>query len=147
MKLLLFLLCIAAFLQSATALPNIVLLVIIARSFLIETSENYYLGFGFGLLLSLLFNQPLGLISIFFLLVTFIIYMLKGLMVQTVWPLLLPFTLLVTVVDKLVTQMSFGGLTWFGVIVQTLAIIPIYILVQIWEEQLVPPKAIRLKVK
>lgn len=147
MKLLIFILCIVAFLQSATALPNLVLLVLIARSFLIQSRENYYFGFSFGLLLSLLFNQPLGLMSIFFLAVTFGIYLVKGLMVQSVWPLVIPFTLIVTVFDKMITQLSFGGLSWVGIIIQTLAIIPIYIIVQIWEEQFVPPKAIRLKVK
>ncbi len=147
MKLLIFILVILSFLQSSTALPNLVLLVLISRSFLFESSENYYLGFGFGLLLSLLFNLPLGIMSLFFLAVTLIIYFLKGLFVQSVWPILLPLTLVLTLADKIITQMSFAGLSWAGVGLQVLAIIPIYIMVQFWEERFVAPKGIKLRVK
>src|SRR3989344_6235415 len=67
MKALTIVLIIATFLQGTILPVNVVLLILICRSFIRSGKSNLYLAFGFGLFLSLLTLSPMGLQSLIFL--------------------------------------------------------------------------------
>lgn len=145
---LILILVLLSFLQSALSFFQIILLALIARSFLVSDRKNYWLAFGLGLLLTLLTDIKLGSLSVVYILTVVLVYFVKERSVGSHWWVLLPVTMLMLGVDSLIKMMLLGSsLDIFPILWQTVLILPVYFCLKIWEERFVVKKEIRLKVR
>lgn len=136
-----------AFVQ-ITLLPfEIVVIVIILRSFLVTDRTNYYLAFALGLLLAFLSGYPLGIFSLIYLGMVMIIYLLKKAHFISHWMgatvvsviLLLGYHLL----EKFLLGLSLNQSTYF---IELALILPIFIILKFFEERFTPALGVKLKV-
>lgn len=149
MKTLIAILIIVSFLESTILPVDLVLIILIGRSFIKEEKENLYLGFGFGLLLSLLNGNYLGFQSITYLMVVFLTHLISRSRLAKnsflVVPLNFMFLSLNEIVLSLMTNQSMQ--LFPKVILETLLSIPIFALLKVWEERFIVRKEIKLRVK
>lgn len=147
MKTLIVILIIASFLQSTIFPIDLVLIILICRAFIKREKPNLYLAFAFGLLISHLALNPLGLNAVIFLLLIQITESLSKSRLANNSLLIVPicFVLLSLnqVVVSLVTQKAIA-LT--PVILGSILSLPIFYLVRFWEERFIVRNEIRLKV-
>lgn len=127
---------------------SVVVLALIIRSFIAPQKENYYLAFGFGILLSILLNQPIGILAILFLILVFIVQTIRLSQIASFWLFILPLSVCLLILFELAEQVFLGiSLNFSNLIWQGIWVLPIYFLIRFWEERFVPQKDIRLKVK
>ncbi|MCL5784509.1 MAG: hypothetical protein M1142_04120 [Patescibacteria group bacterium] len=146
--LLVILLIFLSFLQ-ATLLPfNLVLLVLISRSFLKEEKSNYWLAFSFGLLLSFLLNYPLGSLSILYLVEVAIIHFIRRAEFASHWLVVLPLSFVFLLADQFVQSKLLGfSLNFWPLVPQVVLSVPIYLLIRFWEERFIPRADVKLKIR
>lgn len=141
-------LIILSFLEATWLKFSLVILVLIIRSFISPQRSNYYLAFGFGLLLGSLTHQTLGVLSLFFLILVKIIHLIRTSQFVSYWLFILPLTLGLLLLFYFLEMLIFKSNVSLSIIlIQMILVLPIYILVRFWEERFVPQKEIRLKVK
>lgn len=134
------------FLQEAFLPFNLVLLIIVARSFVIDEKENYYLAFIFGLLLSFLAGYVLGVLSIIYLIIVLAIHIFKRAEFATHPVIVIPVAAVALSVDALIRSLLLSSsLNLLSLLPQIVLIIPIYFMVLFWEERFIPKKDIKLK--
>lgn len=139
-------LILACFLQEAFLPFNLVLLIIIARSFVIDEKENYYLAFIFGLLLSFLAGYVLGILSIIYLIIVLVIHIFRRIQFVTHPVVVIPVAAVSLLVDALIRSLLLSSsVNLLSLLPQILLIIPIYFLMFFWEERFIPKKDIKLK--
>jgi cell shape-determining protein MreD len=147
-KTLLVILLFLALFQSAVNIPNILLVVLVVRSFISGDKYNYYLAFGFGLVLSFLSGSPLGILSALFLIAVFIMHqMQRSQFSANIWLLGITSFAIFTAVLWLESIMHLVSFRWWPIIIQELAIVPIYVLIRFWEERFVGRPDVRLKIR
>jgi len=147
MKFLLVLLIFLSFLQGAFSSLELVILILISRSFIVEERTNYYWAFFLGLLLSLLLNQPLGILSLIYLVAIKITYIIKRTSISGHWLVILPISLILVLAIELASVVIFkSSFSIWSIIFQSLLSLPIYLILRVWEERFIPKKEIRLKV-
>ena len=136
-----------SFLQ-ATFLPlNLVLIFLICRSFIVEDNTNYWLAFGFGLLLSLLLGFPLGSLSFIYLVGIFMVYLAKRTHFASHWLVIVPLALGIIVFDQVLENLALGfNLNFKSIIIQIILVLPAYFMILFWEERFIARKDIRLKI-
>ncbi len=135
-----------SFLQSTFINIDLVLLIIICRSLIMEDQKNYYLAFGVGLLLAYLTEQPLGIVSIFSFVVIRIVYLLTKTALGNYWLIVIPLVAIIYSVEQLIEQLFFQSpFDLKEIIILAILSLPIYLLMKIWEERFIPKKEIRLK--
>lgn len=135
-----------SFIQTAFTAYDLVFLVLIVRSFIVEDASNYYLAFGVGLLTSLLSGLPLGSLSLIYLLGVALGGMASRTKVSSQTIVLLPLSLVVIIIEQLIKGLYLHfSIDWFTAIINTLLIWPIYLLLIFWEERFIPRKDIKLK--
>lgn len=136
-----------SFLQSTLLPVNLVLLVIIARSFVVDEKINLYFAFFFGLLLSLFLGYPLGSLSLVYLFSVLAIKFMKKGELSTSWLSILLLSVILLLFDlgarSLLLKSSFNLPSLFP---EFAFIIPVYFLVKFWEERFAVKPEIRLKV-
>lgn len=136
-----------SFLQSTILAVNLVLLVIIARSFVVDEKINLYFAFFFGLLLSLLLGYPLGSLSLVYLFSVLAIKFMKKGELSTSWLSILLLSVILLLFDlgarSLLLKSSFN---LPSLLTEFAFIIPVYFLVKFWEERFTVKSEIRLKV-
>ncbi len=146
MKYLVILLILLTFLQTTVLPVNIVLLVVLCRSFLVDDKQNFYLAFGFGVLISLLTNQPIGVLSLIFLSLVGLVYILKSSPILTTFiSVFVSVTFLMALfklLDYLIYKQPFSWMNFLAVVI---LIPPVYILLQLWEERFIVKTGIKLK--
>ncbi len=143
----LFVLILATFIQASFLPINILLLVLIARSFITHDQKNFYLAFSFGLLLSLLLGKPLGSLSFIYLILLTSVRFIKRTPLASRWIVILPLGFILLLADRLIEGLIFkSSLNTGALIVETVLILPVYFVVRFWEERFVPRKEIRLKI-
>lgn len=136
-----------SFIQAAIIPVNLVLLVLICRSFLAESRVNYWLAFGFGMLLSLLQGYPLGSLSIIYLLAVLGVNLIRKTHFASQWLMVLPLSLIILFLDQFIESKLFSfQLNFWELVPQVLLTIPIYILVRFWDERFIARSDIRLKI-
>lgn len=147
MKTLIVILIIASFLQ-ATIIPlDLVLIILICRSFIRADKANLYLAFSFGLFLSILNFTPMGTQSIIFLMLIAIVESLsKSRLSQNallVVPICFGAIILNLVIISFITHESiqlipkiYGGFLS----------LPTLYLIRFWEERFTVKKEIRLRI-
>src|SRR5688500_4984341 len=95
------LLILMTFIQTSVLSIDLVLLFLIVRSFSIESKSNYLLAFFFGLLVSLLNTEILGIMSIFYLLVVKIVHIIKSMTFAQNWVTIFPLTAAILIISFL----------------------------------------------
>ena len=138
-----------ACLIQSTFLPiNLVLMILIIRSFIVDSKSNFYLAFIFGLVVSLLQGQIIGPISLINLFSIALVSVLKKSQIaQNLITLMLVGVTLLTVdhiIESVIIQTSID----FKLVIYHIVIfIPVYLLVRFLEERFVVQKEIKLKIK
>lgn len=135
------------FLQTVFLGFDLMLVVIASRSLIVEEKSNYYLAFSIGLLGSHLTGQPLGFLSLIYLLTVKVTHLLKrtslGNHYLTVLPLIFFFSLIVQFTLDFFSRSSFN---FSPVIWQTVFALPVYLIIKFWEERFILKKEIKLKI-
>lgn len=139
-----------SFLQGALLPYDVVFLVIITRSFVTDDQGNFWLAFGFGIFLSLLLGFSLGSLSILYLLAVLLVRVIRRLELSSHWLAILLFSLFLLGLNHLVRGFLAGSSLFSSIgvsalIVEAVLILPVYLLVQFWEERFIPRSDIRLK--
>lgn len=136
-----------SFLQATLVPINLVLIVLICRSFVVEEKENLYLAFGFGLLMSLLIGFPLGILSLIYLLMIYLVYFIKSTPLAAYWVIILPLTLIISALDQFLENPGLGLGLHLGYLLRVGAFaLPLYLVIRFWEERFIPRSDIKLKV-
>jgi rod shape-determining protein MreD len=148
MKAFIFVLILAAFIQSTVLPINLVLLLIIIRSYIRIERENLYLAFAFGLFLSLLEHTPLGLYSLLYLILVEVTHLFSKAPISRNFFTVIPIMVVLLVVNDVVTSLIEGiSIHIFPqILVEGILILPIYIVLRMWEERFIVRKEVRLKV-
>lgn len=148
MKILLLLLILFAFFQSAVSTLNFVLIILIARSLVLESKENLVLAFFGGFMLSFLTQTNLGYWPLLLILVTRLGHLLRKLPVSFN-PVMVFIAGSIQVLLVLMAGKFFigSGFEVYPHLYETLLVVPSYYLIRMWEERFVPKSELRLKLK
>lgn len=148
MKVLIVILILASFLQSTVWPINLVLIILICRSFIKSDRANLFLAFAFGLLTSHLDITLFGLNSLIFLIFVQITAGLSRSNLTGNLFLIGPLTFILMVIYHFLeatflkqSLQIFPFALWEGIIS-----LPALLLVRLWEERFIVQREIRLKV-
>ncbi len=147
MKTFLLFLLFFAFLQSAFLPIDMVLVLLIARSLVIEDRENLFLAFFGGLLLSFLTQVNLGYYPLIFILIVKLAGLFKKLPVS-----FNPFmvfgsgTLLIILVALINSFFISQQLEVYPHLIEVILVLPVYYLIKFWEERFVIKSHTKLRV-
>lgn len=148
MKGLIIILVFASLIQSSLLPINLVLMILIIRSFIVDAKSNFYLAFIFGLVISLLQGQMMGLISLINLFSVSLITVLKrSQIVQNFITLMLAGVALLTIENIIQSLIIQATLDFKLAIYQTIILPLMYLLVRFLEERFVVQKEIKLRLK
>ncbi|MDO8570178.1 MAG: hypothetical protein Q7R97_01165 [Candidatus Daviesbacteria bacterium] len=130
-----------------TILPfDLVLVILITRSFIVQEKSNYYLAFFFGLLASLLLGYPQGLLSLIYLFSVQISHIIKSTNLAAYWIAVLPLTFFCLLIEQFILQLlNISNFNLILIIIPTILVLPVYFIVRIWEERFIVSKDIKLK--
>lgn len=139
----------SAFLQTSFLGVNLVLLIIIARSFLMENKVNYFLALFSGILLGLLSAQNIGFWPIILLVGIKIAHMIRKLpfniSVITFLPVIIICVLIAASAELLFLKQT---INWTKVILEIVIGIPIFIFIRFWEDKFfIRPSTVKLKIR
>jgi rod shape-determining protein MreD len=148
MKPLIFVLSLLAFFQVTFIPLDLVLIVLVIRAFIRVEESNLYLAFFFGLLISLLEQNLLGIHSLVYLTLVQLSHLVTkapfSKNVLTVIPLVFVALL---IDDVIISAMTFKSIQLFPkIIIETTLVLPIYIVLRIWEERFIIRNEIKLKI-
>lgn len=148
MKTLIAILTIIAFLQAAIVPLDLVLIILICRSYIKEDQANLYLAFALGLLTSYLTLMPLGLNSLIYLILVQTTQVLSksrlaGNLLLVV-PLNFALLSLNEAASSFTAQKNLFSLA--KIILESMLSLPIVYLVRLWEERFIVKKEIKLKI-
>lgn len=148
MKTLIVILIILSFLQAIVLSVNLVLIILISRSHIKNDKYNFYLVFGFGLLISHLSLTPLGLYSLVFLLLSLFTNMLSKTNLTVNSLSIMPIVFLSLLVNDLITGWIVRGPFTFNpqIFFEAFLSLPVFYLVRFWEERYIVRKEIKLRV-
>jgi hypothetical protein len=140
-------LILAAFVQSSFVSLNLVLVLLIARSFIIDDTANYWLAFISGISLGILTSLNIGFWSLYFLIVVKLIYLVRKMPltnnVFAIVPVTFIFCLLAAFLEQIFLSQT---INFIKVVAEGLISLPIYIAIKYWEERFVV-KETRLKLR
>lgn len=148
MKTLITVLIICSFLQSTIIPVDLVLIILICRSFVRLDKTNLFLAFSFGLLIAYLNLNILGSISLIYLLLVSVTEGLSRSRLSGNLFLIIPLTFCLLLISQLIGLMFFHQtLNIFPkLFLQSLLSLPILYVVKLWEERFIVHKGIKLKV-
>lgn len=148
MRALIFVLILLSFFQ-ATFLPlNLVLLILVLRSYIRVDKVNLYMAFFFGLFLSLLLQDALGIYSIIYLISVIVTHLSTKAPFSKHNFTVLPLCFLILLLNYVLVS-AFKGQFFIPVqnlVIETLLSLPMYIVLMIWEERFVIRSEIKLKI-
>lgn len=145
MKLVTTVFILTSFLYSSQIPWDLTLVLLITRSLVLNEKSNYFLAFWFGLLNSYLLNQPLGLLSLTYLLIVFLITSLKRSHLTFNWLNFLLSSAVFVGLQQILKIATGQSLFLQEVIIQLLLVLPVYFLILLWEERFVVQDEARLK--
>lgn len=148
MKTLIVILIIAALIQSSILPINLVLIILLSRSYIRADRANLVLAFAFGLLESHLNLNIWGLESIIYLILVEITEWLSKSRLAGNWFLIMPVTFVLLSGHDLVLSFFTHQSFQFSVkiLIESLISLPVFYLVRFWEERFIVSKRIKLKV-
>ena len=148
MKSFLLLLILLAFLQSAFLPLNLVLVLLIARSLVVEDRSNLILAFGSGLVLSFLTQVNLGYWPIVLVLAVKLAGMIRKLPVSFNPVIIFLGGVIVISIVAVVNNFLIGEkIQIIPRIWEAVLVLPIFYLTRAWEERFVVKSGIKLKIK
>lgn len=146
MKILIIVLIIAAFLQTTILPIDLVLLILICRSYIKADRANLYLAFFFGILVSHLNLVNIGFQSLIYLGIVEVTEILSKIRLAGNPLLVVPLTFFFLVVNQLANSLlSHNTFELSKIIFACLLSLPILFLVRLWEERFIVRKEIKLK--
>lgn len=147
MKTLIVMLAILSFLQSTIIPLDLVLLILICRSFIKTQSSNYYLVFTFGLLNSHLNLTTLGFQSFIYLAVVLIIQILSKSQLANHAFYIIPIVMLGSFFNLQALSVLTNQTPRFfpQIIFEGLVSLPVFYLLRLWEERFIA-KNVKLKI-
>lgn len=148
MKTLIAVLIIASFLQTTILPLDLVLLILICRSYIKSERINLYLAFGFGLLISHLELKTLGPISITYLVLIFLTQILSKSRLAGNSLLIVPVSLILLFLNQIISsQFTLQAFQFsFKIFIESLLALPVLYLIRFWEERFIVRKEIKLRV-
>lgn len=147
MKPLILVLIIISFIQSTILPLDLVLIILICRSFVEARQGNFWLAFSFGLLLSALSGQPLGLLSLFYLAAVLAAGTLKQSRFSSTWITVLPMSLAILLSGQLlVSLLNKTAFSLTAVFYQLALVLPTFLIISFWEERFVVKPEVKLKI-
>lgn len=148
MKTLILILILLSFLQVTFISLNLVLLVLVIRSFLKVDKSNLYLAFAFGLLLSLLNFYPLGIESLIMVLTVELVQLVTKSPLSDHFLVVVPLSLAALMLNyaALALFLHQSLSVWPAVVFEVALVIPIYIVMRVWDERFVIHSEIKLKI-
>ncbi len=147
MKTITAILILLAFFQ-ATFLPlNLVLITLIARSFIKNDVANYYLAFGVGVLISVLNLSPVGWDSLLYLVAVVLVQLFGRSRFTNNSLLIVPIALVITTGCRLGLYLILGisPVIWPYVLIEAAMALPVLLLLRLWEERFIVRRDIKLK--
>ncbi len=147
MKTLIVILIISSLLQSAVLPIDLVLIILICRSYIRSDKSNLFLAFGFGLFISFLNLTTLGLNSLIYLFCIFLTQSLSRSRLSGNLFLIIPLTFCLLCINQLISFVLFHQpLQIFPkIFLESILSLPILYLVKIWEERFIIQKGIKLR--
>ena len=142
MKTLIGVLIFIALLQTSVLPLNIVLIILICRSYLRTDKANLFLAFAFGLLLSYLNLNLMGFLSIIYLIIIQATQILSKTRLAGNSLLIVPLVFIALSINDLLLR----DFNLTKIILESIFSLPIFYIVRIWEERFIVRKEIRLKV-
>jgi len=146
MKIFIFILILISFVQTAFLPVDLILLLLIARSYILGAKSDYILGFGFGLLLASQSGQSIGLLSLIYLILILLIHLMRKLPISNNWFILFGLAFIIIMSNEVIQLLTFK--TSFNlslIIISSLLMVPIYFGVLFWEERFIIRKDLKLK--
>lgn len=147
MKTLIFILIIASFIQSTIIPIDLVLIILICRSYIKADKANLFLAFGFGLFNAHLNLSILGLHSLIYLILVAITESLSKSRLSGNSFLIMPLSLFLFFINQ--TAVSFfiheSIQLSLKIFVEAFLSLPILYLVRFWEERFIVHKGIKLR--
>lgn len=147
MKTLVFVLIICSFIQSTILPIDLVLIILICRSYIRPHRTNLFLAFSFGLLNAHLTLMPLGILSLIYLVLVAATESLSKSRLAGNPLLIVPLSLLLMSIDHIIpailihtSPQLFPKLFWEGFLS-----LPTLYLIRFWEERFIVQKGIKLK--
>ena len=148
MKTFIFVIILAAFLQTTTIEVDLVLLLVLSRSLERDDSFNMYMAFFAGILLGLLTATNIGFYALFFLIATRVGYLLRKSPVTNNIFTILPIAFFMATALGLAERIFLGqSINIVRYIIDTLSSLPIYFCVKFWEERFIVAPQMKLKLK
>lgn len=146
MKTLIIVLIIASVLQTTVLPVDLVLLILICRTYVKSERANFYLGFAFGLLVSHLNLTPLGLQSIAYIVAVAATESLSRLRLAGNPLLIIPISLVFLSLNQIVNSLlSYNLLDFPKLIFASIFSLPVLYLIRFWEERFIVRKEYKLK--
>lgn len=147
MRLFIFALVLAAFLQTSFLQFPLCLAMLICRSFVVDEKQNYYLAFAAGLLLGILSTQNVGFWALTFLVVVKLVHTIRKLPFTANSITILPISfILCTAVNYLESFIFNSSFNIINPILATVFSLPILIAIKFWEDRFTPRSEIKLKI-
>lgn len=148
MKTLILILVIISLIQSTILPIDLILIILICRSYIINDKSNLYLSLAFGLLASLLSNNILGLTSIIYLLLCQFTQVVSKSRITANYFFIIPLSLILLTINNVVISLASHQSIqlWPQVVIESILSLPTLYLVKIWEERFIVRKEIKLKV-
>lgn len=148
MKTLIIILIISSFIQTTIIPLDLVLIILISRSYIKSSAANLYLALGFGLLISHLNLNNLGMDSLTYILAVQITQVLSKTRLTGNSLLIFPITFILLSFSHLVSSLILHqSVNLFPkVLIESLISLPIFYGIRLWEERFIVRKEIKLKV-
>lgn len=136
-----------SFLQGALLPLNLVLIFLLARSFITSEKQNFWLAFCFGLLVSVLQGLPVGFFSLVYLSAVATAHIIRKTHLASHWIAILPLSAVLLLAEGLLEGLFFGSAVNYRLfLAETILVLPFYFALRLWEERFVVKKEIRLKI-
>lgn len=147
MRLTIFILTLAAFLQTTIVPMNLVLILLICRSFLSTKKSNLFLAFIFGLLVDYLTLNTLGFQSIIFLVLIQITQIISKTRFSVHSLLIVPLAFLLLFVNALMLSFANNQSVQIlpKILMESMLSLPIFYLIRFWSGRFVVQRDIKLK--
>lgn len=147
MKTLIIVLIISSFFQSTILPMDLVLIILLCRAYLKRDKINLVLAFAFGLFVGHLNLQPLGPQSLIYLILVQATQILSKSRLAGNSLLIMPIILILSSINIIATPLFIHQSIHLipQVLNNTLASLPIFYLVRLWEERFVVRKEIKLR--
>ncbi len=148
MKTLITILIIAAFIQTTILPIDLVLIILICRSYTRLDKNNLFLGFAFGLFNSHLYLTTLGFQSLIYLILIQMTHMLSKTRLAGNSLLIVPLSLVLLSINQILNSLFIHQTIELfpKVFLESLLSWPIFIAVRLWEERFIARKGIKLKI-